>query len=276
MYKIDTHQHFWLYNEVEYDWMGPGMDILKRDHLPIDLKPLIEAEGIDGTVTVQARQTLGETEWLLELADQNSFILGVVGWVNLRSPDIDQQLERYSEHSKLKGVRHVVHDEPDVDFMLGKDFLRGISRLKQYNLAYDLLIRPEHLPPSIEVVKQFPDLPFIVDHIAKPLIKDQRMEPWATDIQKLAEFPNVYCKVSGMVTEADWINWKPEDFLPYMEKIFESFGTKRVTLGSDWPVCTLAGEYGQVMQIPTDYVLKLSVDEQSDVWGNNAKSFYSL
>lgn len=276
MHKVDTHQHFWKYNEIEYVWMEPGMEILMKDHLPSDLKPLIEAQDISGTVAVQARQTVGETEWLLQLADRNPFILGVIGWVDLRSPDVDEQLERFSGFPKLKGVRHVIHDEPDVDFMLGKEFLRGIQRLKRYNLIYELLIRPEHLPPSIEVVRQFPDLPFIVDHIAKPLIKDHKMEPWITDIRKIAEFPNVYCKVSGMVTEADWANWTPEDCLPYMDVIFESFGAERITLGSDWPVCTLTGDYDRVMQIPTDYVKLLSDDEQADVWGNNATSFYGL
>jgi L-fuconolactonase len=274
--RIDTHQHYWRYNARDYGWMLPGMEILKKDHLPDDLLPLLGAVGFDGTVAVQARQTLEETRWLLELADQYSFIKGVVGWVDLRSPRLQEQLERFSPHPKLRGVRHVVHDEPDDRFMLREDFVRGIGMLADFGLTYDLLLFAKHLPVACELVGMFPEQPFVLDHISKPLIKDGVLEPWATDLRRLAAFPNVTCKASGMVTEADWQAWKPEDFAPYLDVVFEAFGTQRVMIGSDWPVCTVAGTYPQVMQVALDYVAQLSETEQADVLGNNASRFYGL
>jgi len=276
MTKIDTHQHFWRYNPHDYGWMLPGMEILKKDHLPVDLLPLLKEVGIDGTVAVQARQTLEETRWLLDLTDQYPFIKGVVGWVDLRSPDLYKQLERFSSHPKLCGVRHVVHDEPDDQFMLRADFVRGIGMLAEFDLTYDLLLFPRHLPVACELVGLFPEQPFALDHIAKPLIKDGILEPWATDLRRLAAFPHVYCKVSGMVTEAEWKAWKPADFRPYLDVVFEAFGTQRTMIGSDWPVCTVAGTYPEVMQIVLDYVAQLSETEQADVWGGNAVRFYGI
>jgi L-fuconolactonase len=274
--RIDTHQHYWRYNPREYGWMLPGMEILKKDHLPDDLLPLLRAVGFDGTVAVQARQTLEETRWLLELADQYPFIKGVVGWVDLRSPRLREQLERFSPHPRLRGVRHVVHDEPDDRFMLREDFVRGIGMLADFGLTYDLLLFAKHLPVACELVGMFPEQPFVLDHISKPPIKDGILEPWATDLRRLAAFPNVTCKVSGMVTEADWHAWKPEDFAPYLDVVFEAFGTQRVMIGSDWPVCTVAGTYPQVMQVTLDYVAQLSATEQADVLGNNANRSYGL
>jgi len=274
--RIDTHQHYWRYNPHDYGWMLPGMEILKKDHLPVDLLPLLKEVGIDGTVAVQARQTLEETRWLLDLADQYPFIKGVVGWVDLRSPELHEQLERFSSHPKLCGVRHVVHDEPDDRFMLREDFVRGIGMLADFGLTYDLLLFPQHLPVACELAGLFPEQPFVLDHISKPLIKDGVLEPWATDLRRLAAFPNVTCKVSGMVTEADWQAWKPEDFAPYLDVVFEAFGIQRVMIGSDWPVCTVAGTYPQVMQVALDYVAQLSEAEQADVLGNNAIRFYGL
>jgi L-fuconolactonase len=274
--RIDTHQHYWRYNPREYGWMLPGMEILKKDHLPDDLLPLLRAVGFDGTVAVQARQTLEETRWLLELADQYPFIKGVVGWVDLRSPRLREQLERFSPHPKLRGVRHVVHDEPDDRFMLREDFVRGIGMLADFGLTYDLLLFAKHLPVACELVGMFPEQPFVLDHISKPPIKDGILEPWATDLRRLAAFPNVTCKASGMVTEADWHAWKPEDFAPYLDVVFEAFGTQRVMIGSDWPVCTVAGTYPQVMQVTLDYVAQLSETEQADVLGNNANRSYGL
>jgi len=274
--RIDTHQHYWRYNPHDYGWMLPGMEILKKDHLPVDLLPLLKEVGIDGTVAVQARQTLEETRWLLDLADQYPFIKGVVGWVDLRSPELHEQLERFSSHPKLCGVRHVVHDEPDDRFMLREDFVRGIGMLADFGLTYDLLLFPPHLPVACELAGLFPEQPFVLDHISKPLIKDGVLEPWATDLRRLAAFPNVTCKVSGMVTEADWQAWKPEDFAPYLDVVFEAFGIQRVMIGSDWPVCTVAGTYPQVMQVALDYVAQLSEAEQADVLGNNAIRFYGL
>ena len=274
--RIDTHQHFWSYNAREYAWMGPGMESLRRDYLPPDLAPLLKVSGVDGTVAVQARQTLEESTWLLELADQYSFIRGVVGWVDLRSPRVDEDLEKLSRHKKLRGVRHVVQDEPDDQFMLREDFVRGIGRLKKFGLTYDLLLYARHLPAACELVQRFPEQPFVLDHISKPLIKDRKLEPWATDIRRLAAFPNVTCKISGMVTEADWKNWKPADFEPYLDVVFGCFGTQRLMVGSDWPVCTLAANYADVIQIAADYISKLSKDEQAAVWGRNARRFYGL
>jgi L-fuconolactonase len=274
--KIDAHQHFWIYNPREYGWMGPGMETLKRDYLPPDLARLLTAAGIDGTVAVQARQCLEESHWLLELADHYPFIKGVVGWVDLLSMQVDEQLSKLARHRKFRGVRHVVHDEPDDGFMLREDFVRGISRLANYGLTYDLLLFPRHLPVACELVKRFPEQPFVVDHLAKPPVKAHELSPWEADLRCLAAFPNVYCKLSGMVTEADWQHWKPADFTPYLDVVLECFGTKRLMVGSDWPVCTLAGNYSQVMQISSDYLRKLSKDEQVAVWGDNAKRLYGI
>lgn len=274
--KTDTHQHFWKYNDRDYGWMGPGMEALKRDRLPGDLAGLLKKTGIDGTVTVQARQCLKETEFLLRLADENPFIKGVVGWVDLCSPQLELQLERFCYHPKLRGVRHVVQDEPDNRFMMRDDFMKGISRLRKYNLTYDLLLFPKHLPVACELVAQFAEQTFILDHISKPLIKDGKIEPWANDMRRLASFENVSCKISGMVTEADWHNWKPEDFKPYMDIALEAFGVSRIMVGSDWPVCTLAGEYEDVIQIAADYLQQLSPDEQACIWAENPKRTYQI
>jgi len=279
--KIDTHQHFWKYNDRDYGWMGPGMEALKRDRLPADLAPLLKENGIDATVTVQARQCLEETEFLLQLADENSFIKAVVGWVDLPSPQLELQLERFSWHPKLRGVRHVIHDEPDDQFMMRDDFIHGIGKLRKYDLTYDLLLFPKHIPIAAQLVAKFPEQTFILDHIAKPPIKDLgprdgRIEPWKSDIRQLASFKNVSCKISGMVTEADWHNYKPEDFTPYMDIVLEAFGTERIMLGSDWPVCTLAGQYEQVISIAADYVKKLSPNEQTAIWSENPKRFYKI
>ncbi|MBI1982975.1 MAG: amidohydrolase family protein [Acidobacteria bacterium] len=274
--RIDSHQHFWKYNPTEYGWMQEGMESLRRDYLPGDLAPLLAADGIDGTVAVQARQTAEESRWLLELADQNPFIKGVVGWVDLCHPKVEQQLERFARHPKFRGVRHIVHDEPDDRFLMRRAFVDGIGCLAQFGLTYDLLLFPRHLPVACELVRLFPEQPFVLDHIAKPPIKDHTPEPWAADIRRLARFPNVYCKISGMVTEADWRGWKPADFTPYLEVVFECFGTKRLMVGSDWPVCTLAASYSAVMQIVAKHFSQLSHDERAAIWGGNAKSFYRL
>jgi len=274
--RVDTHQHFWYYNAQEYGWMGAGMESLKKDHLPDDLLPLLEAVGVEGTVAVQARQTLEETHWLLELADQHPFIRGVVGWVDLRSSQLRAQLDRFAGHPKLCGVRHVVHDEPDDQFMLRDDFVCGIGMLAEFNLTYDLLLFPKHLPVACELVARFPNQPFVLDHIAKPFIKDGTISPWDADIRRLANFPNVFCKVSGMVTEADWNAWKPADFRPYLDVVFEAFGPQRIMFGSDWPVCTVAGTYQDVYRLVADYVQELSEEEQADVWGGTATRFYGL
>jgi L-fuconolactonase len=274
--KIDTHQHFWKYSKEQYLWIGEGMEVLAQDRLPADLEPLLEANGINGTVAVQARQVVEETEALLAMADEYDFIRGVVGWVDLRSPDVEEQLERFKDKTKLVGVRHVVQDEPDDKFVLREDFMRGISMLKAFDLVYDILIFPHQLQASIEFVKNFPEQVFILDHIAKPYIKDKKISPWDSDIKKLASFENVSCKISGMVTEANWRNWSIEDFKPYMEVVLEAFGTERLTIGSDWPVCTLAGQYGSVINIAADFIAQLSDSEQMAIWQDNPKKIYGL
>jgi L-fuconolactonase len=274
--RIDAHQHFWQYSPEEYGWIDPDMAVLRQDRLPEDLAPLLKAANLDGTVAVQARQTLEETQWLLELADQHPFIKGVVGWVDLCGPDLRAQLERFSAHPKFCGVRHVVQDETDDQFMLSDEFLRGIAALAEFDLTYDILIFPKHLPVACELVGRFPDQPFVLDHIAKPRIKDGVLEPWATDIKQLAAYPNVVCKVSGMVTEAHWQGWKASHFRPYLDVVLEAFGPGRLIFGSDWPVCTLAGAYGEVVGLVAAYAQKLSVDEQAAIWGGTAQRFYGL
>lgn len=274
--RIDAHQHFWHYNPAEHVWMNDQMGALKRDYVPTDLEPLLADSGFDGTVVVQARQNLEETQWLLDLADEFPFLKGVVGWVDLGSEQLPQQLDRFACHPKLKGVRHVVHDEPDDDFMLRDDFRRGISRLASFGLTYDLLLFPKHLPVAKKLAEQFPDQPFVVDHISKPPIAKGELSPWREDLQSLAALPNVYCKLSGMVTEADWQNWRPADFEPYLDAVFEAFGPGRLMIGSDWPVCNLAGDYPSVIAIVTDYVERLSPAEQDVVLGGNCARFYGL
>lgn len=276
MLKIDAHQHFWIYNNREYGWMGPGLESLRFDRLPQDLWPLLQASSLDGTIAVQARQTTGETAWLLELAEQHPFIKGVVGWVDLCSPHVGQQLERFASNPKLCGVRHVLHDEPDDRFMWRQEFRRGIGALAQFDLAYDLLLFPQHLPLASELVAQFPQQRFVLDHIAKPLIKDKILSPWDDDIRHLATFPNVYCKVSGLITEADWQAWTPADFRPYLDVVFEAFTPQRIMFGSDWPVCTLAGTYQQVYQLIDDTISSLSAGEQAAVLGQTAAHFYGV
>jgi L-fuconolactonase len=276
MTKIDSHQHYWRYNEKEFGWIGEEMQTIRRDFLPEDLKKELDHAGFDGSVAVQARQNLDETAWLLDLASKYSFIKGVVGWVDLCSSDLPRQLEQFGSHSKLKGVRHVIHDEPDIDFMLRPAFLKGIGQLRSYKLTYDILIFPKHLANTLEFVKQFPDQVFVLDHIAKPDIKNGIIQPWKAQIVELARFPNVYCKLSGMVTEASWKTWKQADFKPYLETVFESFGTDRVMIGSDWPVCQVAGSYKEVMGIVGDFIQTLSDSEKQRVLGQNAQKAYHL
>jgi L-fuconolactonase len=273
--RIDAHQHFWIYNQREYDWIDETMAAIRRDFLPADLKPQLERAEFGGCVLVQVRQTLEETRWLLELAKNNPFILGVVGWVDLRSPRVRADLESFAGNSKLVGIRHIVQSEPD-DFLLDADFQRGISMLEEFDLAYDLLIYTKHLPLAAEFVKRFPRQRFVLDHLAKPPIRSGAVDLWARGIRELASFPNVYAKVSGLVTEADWHAWKPEDVRPYLDVAFESFGAKRLMIGSDWPVCTVAASYARVVNLVKDYMSNYAVQEQEAVLGGNAASFWRL
>jgi len=252
------------------------MGVLKRDFLPEHLKPELDQNGFEGCVLVQTAHTLQETQWFLSLADQFPFIKGVVGWVDLRSREVGGQLKRFVAHPKFKGVRHIAQSEPDDRFLVGKEFLEGISRLAEFNLTYDILIYPKQLPAAIELVRKFPKQPFVLDHLAKPDIKAGKLSPWKEQIQELAQSPNVDCKVSGMVTEADWKNWKPADLKPYLDVVFEAFGPKRLMIGSDWPVCLLAGNYGRITGVVQDYLSAFSKEDQDAVLGCNADRFYRL
>lgn len=271
--RLDSHQHFWNYSAEQYPWIQDSWPI-KRTFLPADLAPLLAQTGIDGCIAVQARQTLEESRWLLELADQSSIIKGVVGWVDLRSERVEEQLAQFASHPKFVGVRHVVQDEPDDDFMVRPDFLRGISKLKQFKLRYDILIYPKQLPAAIKLVQQFSEQPFVLDHIAKPHLKDGTLSPWREQIQELAKAPNLLCKVSGMVTEAKWQGWRYDHFVPYLDVVGEAFGADRLMYGSDWPVCLLAGSYPQVLSLTQRYFASQSEAAKAKIFGGNAARFY--
>jgi L-fuconolactonase len=273
---IDSHHHLWKYTPEDYGWMDDSMEILKKDYFPGDLEPLLMKSHISGTVVVQARQSLEETEWLLDLAEKHTFIQGVVGWVDLRSPQLSEQLDKYASHPKLVGVRHVIQDEPDDNFMLRNDFMRGIAQLQKYSLSYDLLLFPKHLVRATELVQSFPEQRFVLNHLAKPPIKSGAIQAWKSDLEELAALPNVWCKLSGMVTEADHRSWKQEDFIPYMAVVLDSFGADRVMLGSDWPVCTLGGAYQEVMEISLKYISSLSLTNQKKIYSQNAIDGYQL
>jgi L-fuconolactonase len=271
--KLDSHQHFWIYDAAQYPWIPPGSP-LQRDRLPGDLAPLLAAEGLEGSIAVQARQTLEESHWLLTLAEHHAIIKGVVGWVDLRSPRVEEDLAGLAPHPQFVGVRHVVQDEPDVNFMLGEEFLRGIAALEKFGMTYDILIFPKQLPAAIELARRFPRQPFVLDHIAKPPIKEGGMSPWREQIRELAKAPNVLCKVSGMITEADQTAWKPKDLHPYLDVVFEAFGEDRLMFGSDWPVCLLAGSYAQVLGVVREYIASMPASAQEKILGGNAAKFY--
>jgi L-fuconolactonase len=276
MERIDSHQHFWKYDPGRQNWMTDEMDLLKKDYGPPDLFELLEQCQLHGSVAVQASQTEDENDFLLNLSDNNSFIKGIVGWVDLQSESLLERLSCYSAKNKIKGFRHVIHDEPDIDFMLRPAFLKGIKALQSFDYTYDLLIYPVHLPNALQLVRQFPDQPFVIDHIAKPRIGEHEIFDWKKHLMPLASLPNVYCKISGMVTEITFKKWKQEDFMPYMDTIVELFGTKRILYGSDWPVCSLSASYSETYRIVERYFEKFSDDEQNDFFGLNAKRFYHL
>ena len=273
---IDTHHHLWDFNETDYGWMDDSMKVLKRSYLPGEFQEEILKAGVGGTIVVQARQMLEETLWLLDLSDRHSFIKGVVGWVDLCAEDLEDQLELLSRHPRLVGVRHVIHDEADDEFMLRPSFLRGIRTLGKFKLTYDLLLFPRHLARAHKLVKLFPEQRFVLDHMAKPFIRKGLLTPWQEELESLSTGDNVWCKVSGMVTEGDLKSWKFEDFVPYMEAAFKAFGTERILLGSDWPVCKLAGEYEQVLQIPLTFTEQMSDREKERIYYKNALECYQL
>ena len=274
---IDSHQHFWNYDPKKHAWIDDNMSVIRKSFAPEDLKKVYTENGIDGCVAVQADQTLDETNFLLDLAAKNDFIKGVVGWVDLRADDnIEKILESYSEAKKLKGIRHIVQGEADHNFLLRPSFLNGISKLEKHNLVYDILIFPHQLGAAIEFVKHFPNQKFVIDHIAKPYIKDGFYDGWAVLMKEIAKYDNVFCKISGMTTEADYSTWTPEQIHPYMNLVLEAFGTDRIMFGSDWPVCMVAGNYAQVKELTTHFISSLSPNEQAAIMGNNAVKFYDL
>ena len=274
--KIDSHHHFWKYDPVTYSWMNEKMGVLKKDYQPEDLKAEINSSNIDGVISVQADQSMRETDDLLKHANEHSFIQGVVGWFPLAEPELEGLLERYASNPWLKGVRHVVQDEPDDRFILGDAFNAGIRRLKPHNLVYDILIYERQLGASIEFVDRHPGQVFVLDHVAKPRIGDQVIEPWKTQMFDMAKRENVYCKLSGMATEADWQSWTKEDLWPYMEIALEAFGPARMMLGSDWPVARLAVEYGDWMNLCRESISSLSETERALVEGGVATQAYDL
>ena len=272
--RIDAHQHFWQYNPVRDTWITDQMAVLKRDFLPQQLMPALHANNMQGCIAVQTDQSEAETFFLLELASRYAAIQRVVGWVDLCADNLHERLEFFSRYPKLSGFRHIVQAERDDRFMLSPAFLRGIGRLEEFGFTYDILIYARQLPAAIDLVARYPGQLFAIDHIAKPAIKEKRYDAWARDLRTIAQSPNVYCKVSGLVTEADWQQWSQEDFKPYLDVVFEVFGIDRLMFGSDWPVCLLAADYSDVVQVVADYVRHLPVVDKDKIFGLNASHFY--
>ncbi|MEX0274994.1 MAG: amidohydrolase [Flavobacteriaceae bacterium] len=272
---LDSHQHFWKYDPERDAWIDDSMSRIRRDFLPTDLAPVLQDNGVNGCVAVQADQSEEETEFLLGIAMENVMVKGVVGWVDLLAKNVGERLAQYAQNPYFKGVRHIVQAESD-DFMLRGDFQQGIAQLSQLGLTYDILVFPSQLAAAVELVQKFPYQPFVVDHMAKPYIKSGEIEGWKKDITTLAQYENVYCKISGMVTEADWGKWEPGNFLPYLDTVVEAFGVQRVMYGSDWPVCLLAAEYREQLQLISSYVTSFSQSERKAVMGENAKEFYNI
>ncbi|MGV3559042.1 amidohydrolase family protein [Larkinella arboricola] len=272
---IDAHQHFWFYDPERDGWITEDMQRIRRDFLPADLEPVLKQNGIDGCVAVQADQSEAETTFLLQLAEAYDIIKGVVGWVDLRSAKLYDRLEYFSQYEELKGFRHVVQAEPE-DFMMQPEFIRGVRQLAAFDFTYDILIYPNQLKAALNLVRTVPEVQFIVDHIAKPYIREQKVNTWSNYMAEIAKNPNVYCKVSGMVTEADWQRWQPDDFRPYLDVVFEHFGPDRLVFGSDWPVCLVAAEYDAMKNIVEEYIRPWGETVRQKVFGDNAVKFYSL
>jgi L-fuconolactonase len=297
MPRIDAHQHFWKYQPLRDQWITGDMGVLRKDYLPGDLHHCLEEQAMDGCSAVQVDQSLEENAFLLELATSHAFVKGVVGWVDLMAPDVEDQLAHYAAFPLLKGFRHILQGEVQRDLMLRPDFMRGIELLNRYHFTYDILIYADQLPYALELAQKFPNQPFVLDHMAKPDIKGHAangsssglpsgstspvgghgsLPVWSEHLEALAKCPNVWCKVSGMVTEADWKGWKPEDFRPFLDKTVEAFGTKRLMYGSDWPVCLLAAPYNETIRITNDYFAAFSPGEKSSIFGGNAAAFYHI
>ncbi|RYY45696.1 MAG: amidohydrolase [Chitinophagaceae bacterium] len=274
--RVDAHQHFWKFNPDKDIWITDDMAVIRKDFLPQHLEPLLKDAGFDGCVVVQSDQSLQENIFQLNNATEHAFIKGVVGWVDLQANNIHEQLQEFSRYKKLKGFRHVLQGESQRDLMLSPNFVRGIALLRQFEFTYDILIFPDQLIYAKNLAAQFPEQKFVIDHLAKPAIQKKEIKEWMLDIESIAKLPNVWCKLSGMVTEANWKGWRKDDFRPYMDVIVESFGIDRVMFGSDWPVCLVAASYEEVVDIVKDYFAAFSNDEQHKVFGFNASQFYNF
>lgn len=275
-HRIDAHQHFWNFDPVRDSWINDEMAIIQRDFLPQDLQPLLTENNLDGSVLVQCDQSEMENEFLLNHASNFDFIKGVVGWVDLQSESVEDRLAYYHSFNKMKGFRHILQGEAERGMMLRPTFMNGISKLQNFDFTYDILIYPDQIQYVGELVRAFPNQKFVIDHIAKPNIKEKSILEWKKGMEALAEYPNLYCKISGMVTEADWKNRGKDDCNPYMDVIVNSFGTKRIMFGSDWPVCLVAANYQQTLEIVVNYFSSFTQSEQEDFFGLNAINFYKL
>lgn len=276
MGAIDAHQHFWKFDPVRDSWIDADMNVLQKDFLPVDLAPHLQENNFEGSVVVQSNQSEEENIFQLDNAARNKFIKGVVGWVDLRAADVEDRLVYYSSFKRMKGFRHILQGEQQRDLMLSADFIKGISKLQHYGFTYDVLIFPDQLPFIPQLVASFPDQKFVIDHMAKPAIRDKKIQDWKKGIEAIAQYENVYCKISGMVTEADWQNWKQDDFTAYLDVVVNAFGTKRIMYGSDWPVCLLAGGYEKMISVVRKYFSSFSTAEQQLFFGENATHFYNL
>ena len=273
---IDSHQHFWKFDPARDGWINDDMKVIQRDFMPEDILPVLIANEIGGCVTVQSDQSEDENEFQLKNAGENEFIKAVVGWVDLRAGNLEERLSYYSQFKKMKGFRHVLQGEPQRDLMLQPAFMNGISKLDRFGFTYDILAFPDQLQYVPALVSAFPKQKFVIDHIAKPDIKYKKIDEWKKDIEAVAKYQNLHCKISGMVTEADWQQWKPEDFHPYLDVVVNAFGMDRIMFGSDWPVCLVAGGYDKMIRIVTQYFASFSKNEQDKFFGENAIKFYNL
>lgn len=276
MHMIDSHQHFWQVGRFEYPWMSSDLGVLYRDYLPHDLSPILRQNGVDKTVLVQASNSVAESLWLLQLADANSFIAGVVGWIDLMSPQVEEQLRELSAHPKFKGVRHLVESEPDDDWLVRPAVLSGLKRLATYDLSYDLLVHTRHLKYVPQVAERCPELALVIDHLAKPPIARNEIKEWSQALAPLAKFPNINCKLSGLVTEANWNSWQTNDLHPFVDRALELFGADRMMFGSDYPVCLLAATYEQVLESFQEILKDLNETERDKIFSTNAAKFYRL
>ena len=274
--KLDTHQHFWHFDPKRHAWIDDRMRTIQRDFMPEDVKEQLDRFDFEGCIAVQVDQTEEETHFLLRLAREHTFVKGVVGWVDLMDNQIEARLAAWAQHERLCGFRHIVQGEADVNFLLNDAFVRGVKALKRHNLTYDVLIYPHQLGAALEFVRRVPDQKLVIDHLAKPYIKDGYIDGWAVLMKEIARYPHVYCKVSGMITEAAWNSWSPEDVAPYLDVVFEAFGVERLMYGSDWPVCLVAGSYGDVYGLVDQYTDGLSETERARLFGRNGKAFYGI